>query len=121
MALSREDILQADDIEQEEVEVPEWGGGVIVEALSGEERSTFRDNHVKVDPNNPEQMEFKQKDSEERLVALCAVDEDGERLFKPEDVKRLRKKSSRALDRVASKARELSGLEEEDQEEAKKN
>ena len=35
MALTKEQILEAQDIQREEVEVPEWGGTVYVKSLSG--------------------------------------------------------------------------------------
>jgi hypothetical protein len=62
-----------------------------------------------------------EKDSVEKLVALCCVDENGEKLFSPDDVKKLRKKSASALGRVTEKAKQLSGLGDESVEEAKKN
>ena len=37
--LTREDVLNAKDIVQEEVEVKQWGGSVLVQALSGKKRA----------------------------------------------------------------------------------
>ena len=39
--LSREDIAQADDIVIEAVDVPEWGGTVLVKGMTGAERDRF--------------------------------------------------------------------------------
>ena len=39
--LSRDTILQREDIKTEDVEVPEWGGTVRVRGMSGVERDAF--------------------------------------------------------------------------------
>ncbi len=39
--LTKDDILGADDLATEDVEVPEWGGCVRVRALTGTERDAF--------------------------------------------------------------------------------
>jgi hypothetical protein len=57
----------------------------------------------------------------EKLVALCVVDKDGNRLFSDDDIAALSKKSAKALMRVASVATELSGLTKEDMEEMVEN
>ena len=35
MALTREQILEADDLPTESLDVPEWGGEVLIRALNG--------------------------------------------------------------------------------------
>ena len=39
MRLSRDDILKAADNEPEEVDVPEWGGSVLVRGMTGLDRA----------------------------------------------------------------------------------
>ena len=39
--LTRDQILQANDLVTETVEVPEWGGSVFVKSLTGVERDQF--------------------------------------------------------------------------------
>ncbi len=56
-----------------------------------------------------------------KLVALTVVDEQGNRIFKDEDVKWLGNKSAAALDRIFEVAQRLSGLRDEDVEELAKN
>src|SRR5262249_54462608 len=41
MRLSKDDILKAADNEPEEVDVPEWGGTVLVRGMTGRERDAF--------------------------------------------------------------------------------
>lgn len=125
--LGREDILEADDIEKREVEVPEWGGTVIVRGLTGEERDDFEAEFAEYDPDSSlievegERQKINLKNARARLVARCVVDEDGGRVFSDDDVRRLAKKSGKALDRVYDVAQELSGIREADLEEMQEN
>src|SRR6516162_3192004 len=96
MRLSRDDILKAADNEPEEVDVPEWGGSVLV-----------RGGRRVVDPANVRA----------KLVARCVVDDDGNRLFTDADVAELGGKSAAAMDRVYAVAARLSGMGADDQEE----
>lgn len=106
--LSKDDILKAEDLPVEEVEVPEWGGVVRVRGLSALERDryelqmhNFRKDTSKANVRAP-------------MVVRCAVDADGKRLFTDSDAEPLAKKSGAALDRVWDKVRELSGMDTDD-------
>ena len=117
--LDRKAILEVDDTQTEEVEVPEWGGKVLIKGLSGAERDSYEQSMVQGKGKN---ARMNMKNARAKLVALTTVvpDEEGgyERVFKSKgDVKRLGKKSGKALERVFSKARKLSGLTKEDMEE----
>jgi hypothetical protein len=84
--LSRDQILEANDLETREVDCPEWGGSVLVRALSGRERDAWEASLV--------QMRGKQQvpqmgNVRAKLVVRCCVDENGERLFSDADVKAL--------------------------------
>ena len=48
--LTRDAILEAEDIETEEVAVPEWGGNVLVRGLSGTQRDIWEQGLVEVEP-----------------------------------------------------------------------
>lgn len=106
--LTREAILGASDIQTEEVEVPEWGGAVLVRGLSAKET-----NRLGVASSVRAQAD--QAGAAERfpidLVALAIVDEDGHRLFADADVEALGQKSGAALMRVFVVAQRLSGLD----------
>lgn len=108
--LNRDQILTADDLPTEDVEVPEWGGTVRLRALTGTERDAFE---VSVAGDGKKNL----SNLRARLVALSVVDDKGERLFTDADVKKLGLKSAAALDRLFDKARHLSGLDEDDVEE----
>lgn len=112
--LTREMILAANDLPVESVEVPEWGGSVYVKALSVEQREALEDVLFR---------QGKRDQFRAELVAMSAVDENGERLFLPEDVEQLRKKSFAAVERMFIAAKRLSaiGVRSEVNEEAQKN
>lgn len=116
--LGRNQILAAPDIKTERVEVPEWGGEVLVRGLNGAERDAFEASIVE---QRGKKTEFNLRNVRARFVALCCVDEAGQRLFAEGDVQALGRKSARALSRVWDKARELSGLTDDDVEELTKN
>ncbi len=116
--LSRDDILKADDLPTRKVEVPEWGGIVLVRGLTGAQRDAFEMMFLNWRDKNQASLE----NFRATLAAWCIVDEDGKRLFNDtSDVHRLAQKSARALERVFDAARELSGLTAQDVEELTKN
>lgn len=113
--LTKDEILQADDIRKEEVEVPEWGGSVWVQTMSGKERDRFEASIISA------KGERNLTNLRAKIVALSVIDESGKRLFTFEDALELGKKSARALDRVFSVAQRLSGFTPQDVEEMTKN
>lgn len=118
MALSREQILEAQDLTIEEVQVPEWGGSVYVRSLSGKGRDKFDASRFKLVNNRVEMIH---ENTRAVLLALSLCDQDGGLLFSEADVKALGEKSASALDRVFEVAQRLSGLRAKDMEEKLKN
>lgn len=112
--LSRDAILQAQDLPTERVEVPEWGGEVIVRGLTAAERDQFEQSIVEA---RGKDTRVNLRNIRAKLVALCVVDEEGKRLFKDEDAELLGRKSAVALNRIFEVAQRLSGLRPEDVEE----
>lgn len=108
--LGRDAILGATDLPSVDVEVPEWGGTVRVRMLTGGERDAFEAGTI---TRHGKKVEQNLVNIRARLVALCAVDEKGERLFGEGDVEALARKSAAALNRVFEAARLLNGLTEE--------
>lgn len=113
--LTREAILGADDRRTEDVHVPEWGGTVRVRALSGAERDAFEAAIAGVRPDGSRR--FNLVNVRARLIALSAVDAEGNRLFTDADVEALGEKSAEAMTRVFEVAQRLSGLTDADVEE----
>ncbi len=110
MALTGQQILQADDLKKEAVEVPEWGGTVWVRTMTGTERDAF----LAVVLPDKGSVEANLKNALARLVVRCAINETGERLFSDDDAEALAGKSHIALDRVAIVAQRLNGMRKED-------
>ena len=116
--LTREEILQADDLPVEDVDVPEWGGTVRVRTLSGAERDRFEGS---ITEQRGKKIKVKADNIRAKLVALSVVNEKGQPVFDEGDVRQLGKKSAKALDRVFDVAQRLSGISDEDVEELAKN
>jgi len=117
--LTREQILECSDIPTEIVQVPEWGGEVLVKGLTGSQRdwlemSIFAEK--KGNSSNANMRNFRAK-----LASLTVCDESGERLFTEKDIEALSAKSAVALQKVFNVAQRLSGLTAEDAEQLTKN
>lgn len=109
--LARADILGADDMVSKEVPVPQWGGVVIVRAMTGTERDAFETGVQKEGNVN----------IRARLAALTIVDADGNRIFNEKDIEVLGKKSAAALDAIFDVSAKLSGLQPDDVKELEGN
>ena len=118
MALSKEDILSADDLKREVVKVKEWGGEVIVRTMTGAERVAFEDS---VALNSGADRQINMKNFLEKLVVATVVDDKGVLMFTQADVVALSGKSASALLRVARVSQKLNGLTDDDVEGLIKN
>ena len=118
MPLTRDQILQAKDIQTEEVAVPEWGGAVLVRGLTGEERDGYEASIMSLRGTD---AQLNLRNARAKLVVKSVVDADGARLFSDQDVAALSNKSAAALQRVFEVAQRLSGLTANDVEELTKN
>lgn len=100
--LTREQILQCDDLPKETVKVPEWGGEVQVRTMTGTDRDAFEASLIG--------KEGRLENVRARLVSLTLCDAAGSRLFTDSDITALGGKSARALDRVFAVAQRLNGI-----------
>lgn len=105
--LSKESILAAQDIERELVEVPEWGGAVLVWGLTGTERDAYEAGVVE---QRGRGVRMNLRNVRARLVAMAIRDEEGRRLFGDGEIAALGAKSGKVLDRLFDVAARLSGL-----------
>lgn len=110
MALTKEQILAADDIARESVNVPEWSGDVWVASMSAAARDKFDGFLVTRDLNDAS--------SRAMLVSLCLVDDSGALMFSADELAR---KSYAALDRIVPVAMRLNGLGKQAQADIEKN
>ena len=116
--LSKTAILAVQDLQTEDVEVPEWGGAVRVRSFTGRERDAFEASMVRGDGRD---RKVDLTNMRARLVGLTVIDETGQRLFTDEEVDLLGAKSGAALDRVFAVAQKLNSLSGADVEELSKN
>jgi hypothetical protein len=102
MTLSRDAILAADDIKTVPVDVPEWGGTVLIKGMTG----TARDEFEATNRRNGEQN---LTNIRARFLVRCIVNETGTRIFADQDAAALGKKSSAAIDRLWDIAADMNG------------
>lgn len=111
--LTKDDILKASDCSVEPLDVPEWGGRIYLRLWSAADLDAFEKSV----------LGNQQHDDNKRAIvaSLSICDADGNRLFSPEDVEELGKKSATALDRVLLRAVEMNRMTVAAQEELEKN
>lgn len=107
--LNRDEILAGGEAPYANVLVREWGGTVRVRMISAGERDALDRETVRRRRKAPDRIRVR-----ERLVIACAVNGDGQPLFKPEDEEALSRKPVAGLDRVFRVAAKLNGFVDED-------
>ena len=114
--LTRDAIRAADDLHREEVAVPEWGGTVLVQGMTGKQRDQFEQRQMTIrGRGRNRQAEMDLSNFRANVVMACCVNDDGTPMFDTGDLEWLTEKSAAALSRVADVAVRLSGITEEDQ------
>lgn len=113
-ALTKHQILGAQDQRPAWVDTPEWGegGGVYVRGLTAAERSIVMAEALRVEgaQTNVDLSAFFRGDLLIRIVAMVAVDEDGKRIFAEADVADLGGKAPEPMDRIVAVALNRSGM-----------
>jgi hypothetical protein len=118
MHLTREQILKKRDLPREPVDVPEWGGSVLVRGMTGAERDAFEQSIV---DTRGKSAKANLANIRAKLCARCIVGEDGARLLTEADAADLGEQSGAALQRVFNVAQRLCGMSASDVEELAKN
>ena len=116
--LTRETILEADDLKRELVKIPEWGGDLYITTLSGADRDSYEASICRFEGGTARQ-DF--ENMRAKLVSRTAVDESGKRIFSDKDTIELGRKSAAALDRCFAVASRLNAVSDSDMEELAKN
>lgn len=115
MSLTIQSIQQVNDIETKDIEIPEWGGTMCFRLLSGSQRDEYeafammRRKKGVLDPRG----------LKARLVAMCAIDENGQPFFPNvnEAVALLNSKSGKVVDRLYDELTLFNGFRSETKEE----
>lgn len=113
-ALTRDQILSADDLGLLKVSVPEWGGDVYIRVMSVGERDAYENEWIRKKDTGVDDFRTK-------FLVRCLVDEKGQRLFDNGDVSKLSSKSAKVMNRVWQAAMEHNNLSDADIEELAKN
>jgi hypothetical protein len=122
MALNRDQILNIQDIEVKEIEVPDWKEKVCIRKLTrGQQdeyaKRRFGKTAMKHAAKRGAETEVESNISlfghDAWLFAQGVCDEEGKRLFSDSDVKALNDKSGEAIGFVAVKIVEFSGMKED--------
>ena len=114
MALTKEQILAADDMGLLEVQVPEWGGSVFVRVMTVGERDSYENDWMVNKSNGVDNFRTK-------FLQRVLCDDKGELLFQPDEIQTLAKKSARVMVRVWEAAMQHNALSDGDVEELAKN
>jgi len=107
MFLTRDQILNADDLKYEEMDTPEWGGVVRLKVMTGIERDDFEQS---VFDMKGKDTKVNLKNFRAKLLVKVIVDEAGKRVFEEADIERLSLKNSKVLDKLFNKAQEINGI-----------
>jgi Phage tail assembly chaperone len=121
--LDRATILSKKALKRETVDVPEWGGQVLVRELTAAERTRYEmgmSDMVQGEQTNPLEKVKRYENMRARIASIAVINEDGTRVFKDDDVSELNELSGNALDRISSVILRLSGYTREEAERLKK-
>jgi hypothetical protein len=119
--VSREQILNADDLKTETVAVPEWGGDVLVRGLTAKERDDYEASLMSQQSGKSPTLKY--DNIRAKLVQKSIVDPVDMKtpVFTVADIEALGKKSGQAIDRIFGVAQRLSGITQADTDELEKN
>ena len=118
MLLGKEDILKVQDLQFEEVDVPEWGGKVKVRMMTGTERDSFEQSIMKTEGK---EIVRDMANMRAKLLVRTICNEDGKRIFTDKDIDVIGGKSAAALVKVFEVAQRLNKLSASDAESSEKN
>lgn len=103
--LSFDDIYRVQDLETRKIPIPEWKGSLMVRVLSASEAIEFQ--------TALRSSKVKQAEAWVDIVARCAMDENGKKLFdSPNRVKVLKEKSTPVFMRLQRILGEMNGFQQ---------
>lgn len=114
MALTKEQILAADDLGLLEVQVPEWGGSVFIRVMSVGERDSYENDWIKNKDKGVENFRAK-------FLQRVLCDQAGVLLFATGELDTLARKSAKVMSRLWQKAMEHNAITDADVDELAKN
>ena len=112
--LSKKEIFECNDVQIEQVKVPEWGGSVYVKTITAKEQDAWSADVT-------EQKKENRANFQASFLVMCICDESGQLLFDVSDADALGNKSAGALNKMFNVASRLNGLSSGDVKELEKN
>jgi hypothetical protein len=121
--LDRNSIISIDDRKTISIDIPEWGGNVLIRKWSGKDRAVFVAKSIKADNSGAEINWDTLYNNFALAVALSLCDENGDRLFTSEqaDIDILASKDGAVIQKIYQEALVLNGLAKKSIEDAAKN
>lgn len=116
--LNRDALLAATELPRELIEIPELGGAVYVQGMSGRDRDSFEASLV---TGRGKKRDVSTDNVRAKLAVRCLVDEAGNRLFKDHEADLLGGIRVDVLSRIFNAAQRLSGITDEDVDEMGKS
>jgi len=118
MVIDKAQIFATNDLTTEKVSVPEWPcENIWVRVMTGTERDNWESVVQKRSSNGSVDL----KGIRSMLVCLCAIDEDGNRVFEDSDVEHMQAKNAAVVERIATAVMSCNGIGVDDIEELKKS
>lgn len=111
-ALTKEQILSADDRPKKTVPVPGWGGEVIIRKLSAKQKAEI-ESYWQFDDNG-KFIQSSGKLDRARAVCLACINDAGEPIFAIGDAEALSEKSFEEVGTISDEIYKLSGLKKKD-------
>ena len=112
MILGKDAIFGITDLEYTELDVPEWGGTIRLQSLTGADANAI---------GAMSQKDVFTSDALVRLVIMSVVDAEGNKVFTDDNRDELNKRNAQVLIRIGQAALKLNGLSKEAIEDAAKN
>ena len=114
--LNKADILKNRPANTIDIDCPSMGGVVRIRAMSASLKDIFEQNYANLETSNGVTENIRAC-----FLAHCIVGDDDQLLFAMSDLKLLGQQDGKDLDKLFTKARELSGFTNDDEDELKKN
>ena len=113
MAFLGKDILKRDTFKRKIVDVPEWGGKIIVRGLSGHQAIPISQTAVEISLEKKDgKFDAEKAERWEANTFVCGwINEDGSNVLTAGDVDDLLGKETEIISRIAREIRILSGME----------
>lgn len=118
--LTAAQILQAQDIATKEIEVPEWGGNILIKQLSRGQQDEYlkrqfgarmrQDTKAKT-----QELDLSNMYGHDAFLLVCAVcDDNAKPIFTAAQIDALKQKNGEVIGRIAKEILQFSGMVEDD-------